>query len=93
MTGEKPEYVLTLERLRDDGSFEKLDEMIQNKTEVWIKRSSGKWQKGNIVSLGHGGLSVEVIWPHPDKPGKFKGKNVETVDFLQWQKEDHDEEK
>jgi len=75
-----------MEELKRTGGIEKLSELIKNDEDVWIKRSSGAWQKGKVEELGHRGLSAKVSW-HDEVKDKKVGKHVETVDFLKWQEE------
>ena len=91
---EKPDYLKELDELEASGALKKVEKMIRDKEEVWVKRSSGAWQKGRVFDMGHGGLSVVVEFDDPNmRPSRRKGnlfnaqKLVRTSEFLQWQEE------
>jgi hypothetical protein len=54
--------------------------------EVWIKRSSGDWQKAKVVQIKSPEL-VLVQWPHEKRAGEFQEKVVDSHDLLTWQEE------
>jgi hypothetical protein len=84
---EKPDYLTELARLKESGGLDKIIGWIESGTKVWIKRTSGKWQKVEPVETGHGGLTVLVIWDDPDEQRSGLRKLVRSVDLLKWQEE------
>jgi hypothetical protein len=88
--GREPGYLTELEQLKESGDIDKVQEMIKNNDDAWIKRSGGDWQKGKAFELGHDGLVTGVKW-YDEKRRKELGKHVDTVDFVKWQDEDHGE--
>ncbi|MBI5077683.1 hypothetical protein HZB94_04875 [Candidatus Falkowbacteria bacterium] len=83
-------YEIELKRLKESGGLDKVAKLIKSQADVWIKRSSGAWQKGKTWVTEHDGLMVGVKW-YDEKRGKVLGKYVNTADFLQWQEKDHGE--
>lgn len=95
---EKAEWVLLLETWRDDGTRERLDNAVRDRTPVQIKRSSGEFVEGILVSAsGHAGLTCTVAWGEDldgvrvdvgaDRvrlPEGVFGKHVDTKDLLEW---------
>lgn len=84
----QPDYLKELQGLRDSGGIDKVSGWIREKKEVWVRRSSGAWQKATVYELGHAGLSSGVSWPKPGGgPTEVLAKHVDTVDLLRWQDE------
>ncbi len=90
MSEQKSDYAVQLEYLKESGAIDRVAEMIRSEADVWIKRSSGAWERGKAYELGHGGLSTGVKW-HDEERGRQLWKNIPTTDFLKWQEEDHGE--
>lgn len=78
-----------------NGTFERIDEAIKNRTLVNIKRSSGDMVTGYIAANGHGGMSVGLVWGPGAADWYLDGgyirvdsdvmsKTVPTEDFLAW---------
>lgn len=82
-----PQYLLDMKVLQEHGGNEKIAELVENQADVWIKRSSGAWQKAKAIDVTHGGRSVTVQWENPDHPEKPFEKRVRAVEFLHWQNE------
>lgn len=87
------------DKLFDPESNEKnedISKMIKSREDIWIKRSSGNWQKGKAIDMWnqHGELYVIVGWYDPEKglgrgvikdAGLSLGKKVKAADFIKWQ--------
>lgn len=91
----KPDYVIDLERWRDDGTFDRLTAARDSRSPIRIKRSSGEFVTGVIAAWGHGGLSHMVAWGdgadqyesnvgHVRFPPGVHSKHVKTEDLLAW---------
>ncbi len=68
----------------------KVEDMINGRDTVLIKRDSGKWQEAKLREL----LSDDVVhaeWPNPDKPKEFQYKPVEIDELFRWQEEAREE--
>ncbi len=53
--------------LQKSGAIDKVQKMISSEEEVWIKRTSGKWQKAKLDKFGPD-RTVVAVWPHDNKP-------------------------
>lgn len=81
-----PDFVQTINNLKESGDLDKIVGWMETDTPVWIKRRDGSWQWGKIIAISTDGLSAHVTWMDPVK-GKEVGKSVRTTDLLDWQKE------
>jgi hypothetical protein len=86
--GEKEGYLRELEELEKSGGIQKVLDFIRDKSPVWIKRTSGEWQQGQVTQIGAAGLVVVLEW-EDSKTGKHLSKEMNTKVFLQWQNEPH----
>jgi hypothetical protein len=90
-------YVVTLNRWRDDGTFDRLYAAAEKRTPVQIKRTSGEMVTGIVATYGHAGLSCVVAWGDDvagvtvdigaDRvhcPEGVSCKRVHTVDLIAW---------
>ncbi|MDO8499203.1 MAG: hypothetical protein Q7S66_00910 [bacterium] len=57
---------------------------------VWIKRSSGEYVQGNIIWMSEDGLQIKVTFPRSEKDGSLGNKTVDTMTYLDWQKDNPD---
>ncbi len=92
---EKTDYIVDMETWAADGTFARLDEAIDRRDPVQIRRSSGEFVTGILVALGMGGLLATVAWGDDldriercaDRvrfPPGVQGKHVPTRDLLTW---------
>lgn len=87
---ETPTWISELDRLRKNGELTKVQKLFEDGTDIWIRRSSGTWQKGRIWEIGGGGFSVGVKWYDKEK-GKELCKDTSIFKFLEWQEGNHEE--
>jgi hypothetical protein len=87
-----PEYKKFLEELIRSGEMEKIEKMAMNKSDVWVKRGDGTFQKGKVrFSAELGAIprphsrDLKVIFEDPING--VSNKNVSYRDFIKWQKE------
>jgi len=72
------------ERLKADGSLDKIGEWYRQKTPVQIQRSSGDWVEGVISNVFGQGIQVEVEFVDP-ADNKIRRKRIGAERFLAWQ--------
>ncbi len=80
------EYAARWEQIQKSGALDRVRDLEKNNADVWVKRTSGEWQKGKIVDIPGTRVVVEFV----DTDGKKKGKAVDTKEFLKWQDERED---
>lgn len=71
---------------KEDETRDRLIEMIKNKEEVWVQRSSGEWQKGRAIEMDYP-YAVSIGFIDRQHPDKLTWKRVPTEKFLKWQEE------
>ncbi|HRH23322.1 MAG TPA: hypothetical protein PK295_01680 [Candidatus Magasanikbacteria bacterium] len=77
------DYNKRWEQIQKSGAWDRVRDLEKNNADVWVKRTSGEWQKGKIVDIPGTRVVVEFV----DTDGKKKGKAVRTEEFLKWQDE------
>ncbi len=77
--------IARLDILERNGSIGKLLELMRDNSDVYIKRTSGAWQKAKILPTADTLLLVTVIWS--DETGRELEKKVTLEDLLKWQDE------
>ncbi len=82
-----PEFIEKIIRLDKDGTIAKVSDMIDNQEVVWLQRSSGAWQTGEVHRTGDWPLIVLVQFMDEGKGHMYKIVPIEQ--FLAWQTEQH----
>jgi hypothetical protein len=83
------------ERWIANGTFDRIDAAIRDRTPVQIRRTSGEMVTGYAAANGFGGMGLTVVWGHGANewtpshgdirvPKGVMSKVVTTEDFLTW---------
>ncbi|MBI4127137.1 hypothetical protein HY463_00340 [Candidatus Peregrinibacteria bacterium] len=84
-----PEELQQIVELEQSGSIKRMEDIIDSRNDVWIKRRSGAWQLGRPRSSELGGnwpLFVEVLWDDAERRRPLM-KCVTITECLAWQEE------